>query len=492
MADTSATFKVIIVGGGPVGLIAAHCLTKAGIAFEILEKRADSGYNAGTSSALWPQSVRVFDQLDLFDAVNKIQYPSKHKINLIGNGRVLNENDFYLEAGKAHGHPAMFLHRQELVDMLYEHLPGASKHVHYNKQVTGITTSPEPTIAGQEVTVTCSDGSTYHGSMVIGADGVYSTVRRLMNSKLGLPATGPKSNTEPMNTTYLGVFGSCKPLTIPHEAESKSSSKDAPTSDDGNGDSPQAEGKPMPADSFYETHGPKYAFQLGLHHTRTFFGVYHRIPTQPSSGSILPRREPYTEAEKEALAAQYADFHLSPWHTFSDAWKNQIWTHMAPLEEGVARIWFSGEDRIVLLGDSVHKHTPISGLGFNAGVQSAVVLTNLLHKALAGPGAIGKDELKSIFEQYQKRRIWFAKREADLSKRYTRAASWDNPLWKVLDRYILPRINGDTFLLKFVVSKIIKDSEVLDFVEEKNFREGHVKWKIGRVVLPKLETSKTA
>lgn len=102
MANISTTFKVIIVGGGPVGLITAHCLTKAGIPYEILEKRADHGLNTGTSSALWPQSVRVFDQLDLLDAVYKIQYPSKHKINLIGDGTVLNENDFYLEAGKAY------------------------------------------------------------------------------------------------------------------------------------------------------------------------------------------------------------------------------------------------------------------------------------------------------------------------------------------------------------------------------------------------------
>lgn len=376
--------------------------------------------------------------------------------------------------------------------MLHEHLPGASEHVHFNKQVTSITTAPDESAnPGQEVTVSCSDGSHYQGSMVIGADGVYSTVRRLMNSKLGLPATGPKSNTEPMKTTFLGVFGSCTPLTIPPEPKPDSSESDPNASD-------TSAGRPMPADSFYETRGPNYALQLGLHHKRTFFGIYHRIPSQPSSGSILPRREPYTEAEKEELAAQYANIHLSPWHTFSDAWENKIWTHIAPLEEGVARVWFSGEDRIVLLGDSVHKHTPISGLGFNAGVQSAVVLTNLLRKALnsagkdeAGAGTMKKDELKGVFERYQKRRMKFATREADLSKLYTRVASWDNILWKVMDRYILPKINGDTLLLKLVVSKIIKDGEVLDFVEEKNFREGHVKWKFGRVVLPTTAGSKT-
>ncbi|KAM7222986.1 hypothetical protein V8F06_001542 [Rhypophila decipiens] len=502
MSSDASTFKAIIVGGGPVGLITAHCFAKAGIDYEILEKRPDSGLNTGTSSALWPQTVRVFDQLDILDAVYKIQYPTKHKVNLCGDGMILNENDFYAEAGAAFGHPAMFLHRQEMVDMLEQHLPGASpnspfdlpgfptkQRLHFDKQVTTIelTTDPAP---GQEVTVTCSDGTCYTGSIVIGADGVYSTVRRLMNSKLGFPATGPKSNTEPMKTTYLGLFGSCSPLTIPKSAKSSGSS--TPSSPGPNmKPNPEAqsveteEGDPMPVDTFFETHGPNFALQLGLHHKRTFFAIYHRIPTQPSGGSLMPRRDPYTEEEKASLAEQYANLHVSPWHTFSDAWNARIWDHMANLEEGVASTWSSSDHRIVLLGDSIHKHTPIAGLGFNAGVQSAVVLTNLLHSALKTPPsqkptATGSIDLKQLFTQYQNQRKPPATREADLSKLYTRVVSWDNPLWKLADRYILPKVNGDILLLKLIVSKIMKDGEVLDFAEEKNFREGTIKWRVPR------------
>lgn len=90
------------MGGGPVGLITAHCLAKAGIDYEILEKRSDNGLNTGTSSAVWPQNVRVFDQLDLFDAVSEIGCCTKHKVNLIGDGTILSESDFYLEAQKAY------------------------------------------------------------------------------------------------------------------------------------------------------------------------------------------------------------------------------------------------------------------------------------------------------------------------------------------------------------------------------------------------------
>ena len=88
-------FKVIIVGGGPVGLITAHCLSKVNIDYEVLERRPDTDLNTGASLALWPQSVRVFDQLGLLQAVNKIHYPIKNKVNLLADGTLLSRNDLY-------------------------------------------------------------------------------------------------------------------------------------------------------------------------------------------------------------------------------------------------------------------------------------------------------------------------------------------------------------------------------------------------------------
>lgn len=88
-------FKAIIVGGGPAGLITAHCLSKANIDYVILERRPDTAFNTGASNALWPQSVRVFDQLGLLEAVNKIQYPTKNKVNFLADGTLLGRNDIY-------------------------------------------------------------------------------------------------------------------------------------------------------------------------------------------------------------------------------------------------------------------------------------------------------------------------------------------------------------------------------------------------------------
>lgn len=88
-----SNFKVIIVGGGPVGLIAGHCFSRAGIDFKILERREALDLNAGSSVALWPQSARVLDQLGLLDGAMAAYIPVKYKCNLLPDRRVLSKCD---------------------------------------------------------------------------------------------------------------------------------------------------------------------------------------------------------------------------------------------------------------------------------------------------------------------------------------------------------------------------------------------------------------
>lgn len=73
MAEKSRKrFRVIVVGGGLVGLTAAHILTQAGIDFIVLEKHKSVLTSRGTQLALWPQTFRTFDQLGLLEAVQPI------------------------------------------------------------------------------------------------------------------------------------------------------------------------------------------------------------------------------------------------------------------------------------------------------------------------------------------------------------------------------------------------------------------------------------
>ena len=53
---------------------------------------------------------------------------------------------------------------------------------------------------------------------------------------------------------------------------------------------------------------------------------------------------------------------------------------MVNQEEGYCDKWYHG--RIVLAGDAAHKVTSVTGMGFNMGISSAVVLANELYRTL--------------------------------------------------------------------------------------------------------------
>lgn len=93
MATTA--FKVIIVGGGPVGLTAAHALSRAGIDFTLLERRDSVVIDAGSNIVLSPQGLRALAQLGVSAELNKYS----EELDLINridhNGRNLGEMHWF-------------------------------------------------------------------------------------------------------------------------------------------------------------------------------------------------------------------------------------------------------------------------------------------------------------------------------------------------------------------------------------------------------------
>ncbi|KAI8949178.1 hypothetical protein F4801DRAFT_580722 [Xylaria longipes] len=65
-------FKVIVVGGGPVGLTAVHALSRASIDFIVLEYRDSVTTDFGASLVLWPQGLRVLAQIALHERLQGI------------------------------------------------------------------------------------------------------------------------------------------------------------------------------------------------------------------------------------------------------------------------------------------------------------------------------------------------------------------------------------------------------------------------------------
>jgi 2-polyprenyl-6-methoxyphenol hydroxylase-like FAD-dependent oxidoreductase len=65
------TFRIIVAGGGLVGLTTAHILSKAGIDFVVLEQHDNVTPYLGSLLSIMPSTLRVIDQLDLLDTFNE-------------------------------------------------------------------------------------------------------------------------------------------------------------------------------------------------------------------------------------------------------------------------------------------------------------------------------------------------------------------------------------------------------------------------------------
>lgn len=147
---------------------------------------------------------------------------------------------------------------------------------------------------------------------------------------------------------------------------------------------------------------------------------------------------------------------------------------MVDFAEGIADKWY--HERIVLAGDAAHSMTPVLGLGVNTGWQGVVELTNGLRRLLL-PGGHGPDmaSIKRVFKEYQAGREDHARTAALISSFYARAIAQQSPLSSFC-RWAAPDAFGDIAILDRQAAWAVRQGITLDFVEEKHFKEGKLKW----------------
>lgn len=86
-------FRVVVVGAGPVGLVAGHALRAAGINnFVILEQQKQIVRPVGAALSLHPQTSRILDQLGLYEDVLEVSVPYDGKINVDHRGHVISSS----------------------------------------------------------------------------------------------------------------------------------------------------------------------------------------------------------------------------------------------------------------------------------------------------------------------------------------------------------------------------------------------------------------
>ncbi|TGO44204.1 hypothetical protein BOTNAR_0897g00010 [Botryotinia narcissicola] len=430
--------KVIIVGAGPVGHTTAHALSKAEIDFVVLERRQVVVEDVGASLVLAPQSLRIMSQLELLDQLNAISTELVHITSYSMDGKKFKEAWPFKVMKQNHGSPPRVFHRAELLQAINDGLKPEDKSRELtNKKVTSI----ESDEVG--VRILCADGSTYEGSIVIGADGVHSQTRQLMRSlTLKTSPEDTVNDEEPFTTEYRIMW-----CTFPKPESSET----------GLGSS---------------SDGSNASVQYLTSKDRAWIFIYEHLENSTK------KRAWYSQEDVEAFAAKHAEMPINDHLKVKDVFAKKYHAGMANLEEGIIKHWSWG--RIVLTGDAAHKFTPNHGQGLNNGIQDAVALVNELHRSIDSVGASSqpsKEELGIAFQRYQSTRTEYVKTDYDASATVTRMSAWPNFWYGLLDRHIIPLIPGfDDMIMNYLAAPHIAEGKILDFVRSEEVFKGKVPW----------------
>lgn len=186
------------------------------------------------------------------------------------------------------------------------------------------------------------------------------------------------------------------------------------------------------------------------------------------------RQISYPAQNADYLASALARHPITDKIKFGDLWRARQSGKMVDFAEGIAAKWY--HERIVLAGDAAHSMTPVLGLGVNTAWQGAVELTNGLRR-LVLPGGHGPDTagIKRVFKAYQGGREDHARTAALISSFYARAVAQQSPL-ATFCRWAAPAAAGDIALLDRQAAWAVRQGITLDFVEERHFKEGELKW----------------
>ena len=159
--------QIAIIGGGIGGLTAALALQQSGFECEVFEQ-APALLEVGAAIALWPNAMRVLEQLNLTQKILERAGVMKEIRWFDKNGMLINSVSIPDDA------PAVALHRADLQGILAHALPPASIRLGH----TLVTNTQR----GDKMIATFANGHEIEADSLIGADGIHSHVRaKLIN-----------------------------------------------------------------------------------------------------------------------------------------------------------------------------------------------------------------------------------------------------------------------------------------------------------------------
>ncbi|MEU4743140.1 FAD-dependent monooxygenase, partial [Actinosynnema sp. NPDC023658] len=165
--------RATVIGGGIGGPVAAMALRKAGIDASVHERYDRTADGSGGALSIAPNGLQALEVLGLADAVREIGTPMTAMELQSWNGRTLGR--FGSEP------PQLLVWRQDFHRVLREEaVRRGITVVHGSELVDAVDRGPH-------VTARFADGSEVDSDLLVGADGMRSTVRRLIDPQAPSP-----------------------------------------------------------------------------------------------------------------------------------------------------------------------------------------------------------------------------------------------------------------------------------------------------------------
>ncbi|WP_433727083.1 FAD-dependent oxidoreductase [Nocardia sp. CA-129566] len=316
----SKTETAIVVGGGIAGPVTATALHKAGIAARVYEAYPGPTFGIGSGLALAPNGVAALDIVGAGDLIRAIASPVSHTQLSVG-GKVLRMPDMP-------DVPSLkMVDRNELHRTLHDHAVATGIPFEYNKRLVRVDEDADG------ITAHFADGSSATADVLIGADGIRSTVRGLIDP----------NNPGPEYTGMIG-FGAMIDNEIGLEPETM-------------------------------------VFAFG----KKAYYLYGTVDNDKIMwGANLPHKEYLTLTEARAIPAEHWLRILR--ETYAEDTPGGEFARKTTAENlettGALHImpsvptWHRG--RMVLVGDAVHAPSNSSGQGASLAIESAVQLARCL------------------------------------------------------------------------------------------------------------------
>ncbi|KAF9929869.1 hypothetical protein FBU30_001118 [Linnemannia zychae] len=352
--------------------------------------------------------MRVMDQLGLMDelmkeskAISGIRYFDRMEKGVSLQGSDAMTDMLFCET--RYGNAIRTIPRSVLINLLLVRIPRhkilLGKRVIRTKETT-ITQTPKYGIEGAtgHVTCFCDDGSHYQGSILVGADGTYSTVRKSMYQSIvqsgeatfdeiekeqqerkGVPTVGER--VMPHQHCIVGVTEPLDPL------EFKAIGNEYVEFQVLRGKDTKHSIWLMPLTGY------RIAWNVFFHFPEDLLQEYKHLQSIPSSSISNNEKRSNTDGYWQSISKRVHDRAQAALQDlrsvpnplsnrngqFGDLLDLTDPTRISKvtLEQGVFSRWFHG--RVVLVGDAAHKSLPYAGQGANQAILDCIYLVSKIY-----------------------------------------------------------------------------------------------------------------